>query len=87
MTQWKMNSAEFKRLLEDVQDYKCAITGLPLLPENVEIAYKRPLSKGGKIAVDNVHLVHQSILKLARDYTPEEIKALALAIVSNRDRH
>ncbi len=82
MTQWKMNSADFKRLLEDIQDYKCAITGLPLLPENVVISFKTPLSKGGKVALSNVCLVHECISKLAKDYTHDEIKVIAKAIVS-----
>lgn len=84
MTTWKMKSQDFKRLLEDVQDYKCAITGLPLLPENVEIAFKRPISRGGQKAAANVHLVHNSIIKLAREYTQEEIVALAKAILGIR---
>jgi vacuolar-type H+-ATPase subunit C/Vma6 len=81
MSQWKMNSADFKRLLEDVQDYRCAITGLPLLPENVEIAFKTPLSRGGSVALTNVHLVHNSVIKLAREHTIQEIRAIAKAIV------
>lgn len=80
MTDWKMNSADFKRLLEDVQNYKCALTGLPLLPENVEIAYRVPLPRG-KVAASNVHLVHNSIIRLARHHSPEEIIALARLIV------
>lgn len=80
MSQWKMNSADFKRLLEDVQDYRCAITGLPLLPENVEIAFKTPLSRGGSIALSNVHLVHNSVIKLAREHTIQD-RAIAKAIV------
>lgn len=84
MSTWKMNSADFKRLLEDVQDFKCGITGLPLLPENVEIAFQKPLSRGGQKAAANVHLVHNSIIKLAREYTQEEIVALAKAILGIR---
>lgn len=84
MSSWKMNSADFKRLLEEIQDFKCAITGLPLLPENVEIAFKKPLSRGGQKAAANVHLVHKSIIKLAREYTIEEITALAKAILGFR---
>ena len=84
MSTWKMKSSDFKRLLKDVQDYKCAITGLPLLPENVEIAFKRPISRGGQKAAANVHLVHNSIVKLAREYTQEEIVALAKAVLGIR---
>jgi len=81
MNQWKMNSVDFKRLLEDVQDFKCALTGLPLLPENVEIAYKIPPPRG-KIAASNVYLVHKSIIKLAREYSSEEILTLARLVVA-----
>lgn len=81
MSQWKMNSADFKHLLEEVQDYKCAITGLSLLPENVVISFKNPLSKGGKVALSNVCLVHESISKLTKEYTHAEIRVIARAIV------
>ncbi len=82
MSQWKMNSADFKRLLEDVQDYRCAITGLPLLPENVHIALKTPLKRGGQVALSNVYLVHESVAKLTKGLTQEEIRSLAKLIIA-----
>ena len=82
MKQWKLNMEDFRSLLEDKQDYKCALTGLPLLPENVHIALKTPLKRGGKAALSNVYLVHESVAKLTRDHTRDEIRALAKAIIA-----
>ena len=82
MKQWKLKMEDFRSLLEDKQDYKCALTGLPLLPENVHIALKMPLKRGGKAALSNVYLVHESIAKLTKDLTQEEIRSLAKAIIA-----
>ena len=82
MKHWKLNMEDFRSLLEDKQDYKCALTGLPLLPENVHIALKMPLKRGGKAALSNVYLVHESIAKLTKDLTQEEIRSLAKAIIA-----
>ena len=73
MSQWKLTAAHFKHLLEDVQNYRCPFTGLPLIPDNVHIALKTPRSRGGKPSPENVHLVHESIVKLAREYPVEEV--------------
>ena len=81
MSQWKMTADYFKYLLEEVQDYKCALTGLPLLPENVWIMPKVPRERGGKLGPDNVYLVHECIAKLARDFTRDEILATSRAVV------
>lgn len=86
MSQWKMTSEYFKYLLEEVQDYKCALTGLPLLPENVWIMPKIPRERGGKPGPDNVYLVHSCIAKLARDFTPDEILATCKAAIEFHGR-
>lgn len=82
MSTWKLNTADLKRILEDFQDYKCPLTGLQLLPENTVISFKKPLSKGGAVALSNVCLIHECIGKLAKDYSHEEIRVIAKAIVA-----
>lgn len=82
MKHWKLNMEDFRSLLEDKQDYKCALTGLPLLPENVHIALKTPLKRGGKAALSNVYLVHESVAKFTKELTQAEIIAIAKAIVT-----
>ena len=81
MSQWKMTAAHFKHLLEEVQDYKCAITGLPLLPENVWILPKMPRAKASSLGPDKIYLVHESVATLAREYSAEEILTLSKAVV------
>lgn len=83
MSNWTMTSAHFKHLLEEVQNYKCAITGLPLMPDNVWIIPVIPRSKGSKPSPNNVQLVHESIVRLAREYTKQEILILCEIILKN----
>lgn len=81
MSKWSMTSEYFKHLLEEVQNYKCAITGLPLMPDNIWIIPIEPRSKGTKPGPNNVQLVHESIVRLAREYTKEEILILCEVIL------
>lgn len=73
MSKWRMTAAHFRYLLEDVQDYRCNISGMPLEPSTVWIMPIIPRSKGGKPGPNNVQLLHESVVKLARNYTKEEI--------------
>lgn len=72
MSTWQMTAAHFRYILEDVQDYRCNISGLELLPENTCIALKIPRSRKGKPGPDNIQLVHESIVQLARDLPVNE---------------
>lgn len=86
MSQWKMTAAHFRYLLEEVQDYRCAITGLPLLPENVWILPRIPRCNASQLGPENVYLVHESIAPLAREYSHDEIVAIAKAVLDFKMR-
>ena len=47
---------ELRSILED-QDYKCALTGEELTPENTAFDHKNPLSQGGSSEKENLHAV------------------------------
>jgi hypothetical protein len=83
MSNWRMTSAHFKYLLEEVQNHKCAITGLPLMPDNVWIIPITPRSKVTKAGPNNIQLVHESIVRLAREYSKQEILIVCEIILKN----
>lgn len=63
MSKWRMNTRDFMFLLESVQDYRCALTGWTLTPDNFELVDK---VKGIR-SLANTALVHQDVGKLAKD--------------------
>jgi 5-methylcytosine-specific restriction endonuclease McrA len=46
---------QLQELLEN-QEYSCAITGVPLTPDNCSVDHVRPLEKGGKNTLENLQL-------------------------------
>jgi len=78
-----MTAAHFRYLLEEVQDYKCSITGLELLPGNTCIALKIPRSRRGKPGPENIQLVHESIVQLARELPLNEVIEVCKIVVTN----
>ncbi len=82
MKQWVMSTQDFRTLLETEQDFRCALTGFELTPETVTIAHRTPLKKGGKHIRSNVYLVHESVAKLVRDHSADEVLAICRAVIS-----
>lgn len=48
--------SELREILED-QEYKCALTGDELTPENTAFDHKTPLGQGGSSEKENLHAV------------------------------
>ncbi len=53
---------ELKEILER-QNYKCALTGRPLTPDNCAMDHIVPLSRGGTHTKDNAQLVRTEVNK------------------------
>jgi hypothetical protein len=83
MKKWTMTTKDFHHLLEVEQEFRCALTGLDLTPDTVTIVHKIPMKKGGKHVLANVHLVHKSIAKLAKDHTLDELLVISQAVVKH----
>lgn len=82
MKQWIMSTQDFRTLLETEQDFRCALTGFDLTPETVAIAHKIPLKKGGKHIRSNVYLVHESVARIVREHSADEVLAICQAVVA-----
>ena len=83
---YKFTAKDFWKIVEEKQNFKCALTGRLLEPNNTEIELKRPLAKGGKVSIDNHYAVDMAISKLARYFTEEEIINLAAEVIQYRGK-
>lgn len=78
MTKWRMNTKDFMFLLESEQDYKCALTGWDLSPDNFEIVARVK----GRRSLANTALVHQDVAKLVKDLGFERAIEVCRAVVA-----
>lgn len=67
----KPTSKKIRRLLEK-QDYCCALTGVPLEPEDANLDHIVPISKGGSHTMGNVQVVHKVVNQMKLDLTQDE---------------
>lgn len=65
------------------QDYRCALSGRLLTPQNCSLDHIIPLSKGGMHTPDNAQLVCCEINKVKANLTDEEFIELCRDIVEN----
>ncbi len=75
----------FYELLER-QDYKCALTGRELTPENTTAEHIVPLRANGEHSFENIYLVDEQVSKIKRYLTEEEVIDLAADIIERRGR-
>jgi len=78
-------AAHFYALLEQ-QEYRCALTGRELTPENTSAEHIIPLRKGGKHELSNIFLVDDAVAKLKRYYSDDEVIRLARELVTHAGR-
>lgn len=82
MSRWRMGTQDFLHLLEVEQDYRCALTGWELTPDNVAIVDK----VRGIRSLANTALVHQDVEKLVKEHGFERSLAISRAIVEHSRR-
>jgi 5-methylcytosine-specific restriction endonuclease McrA len=63
----------------DAQNWRCALTGLPLTVETVHLDHIIPVSKGGTNAVGNLQWVHPTANYAKGNGTVAEFRAWLLA--------
>jgi hypothetical protein len=82
-TRYRFRAQDFWNLIKE-QDYKCALTGRELTPENTEVELRDPARVEGRGELENLYLVARSVAHVARYETEREIIELAAEIVANR---
>ena len=69
------DAVDLRRLLQ-MQDYKCALTGVRLEPENPELDHKTPLSRGGSNAIGNLQWIQKEVNRAKGTMDNEEFIAM-----------
>ena len=83
MDRWIMRSKDFYEILEEKQQYRCALTGWELTPQNTRISHIVPLREGGKHEKSNVQLIHEVVATLAREQSKEKLYQICCSVVEH----
>lgn len=67
----KVTPAKLLRMIE-LQEFRCALSGVQLTPSDSSLDHKTPLSKGGSHTICNVEFVHPVINRMKGTLTREE---------------
>jgi 5-methylcytosine-specific restriction endonuclease McrA len=62
---------EIRELIEK-QCYKCALSGVPLDPDNAELDHIVPVSDGGDHSIDNLQVLHKVVNRMKGAMSNEE---------------
>lgn len=80
--QAKLNRSYLVELIEK-QEYRCALSGMPLTPDIASLDHIVPVSKGGKHEVGNVAWVHEEINRMKGTLSKDEFLAMCLKVVEH----
>jgi len=76
--------SELRKLIE-VQDYKCAGTGIELKPHVASLDHKTPRSLGGANDIDNLHIIHDLVNKAKADMDWPDFVAMCHSVARHHD--
>lgn len=79
----RISSRLLLQLLEQ-QEYRCALTGCPLTPDDAEVDHILPLSKGGEHELSNLQIVTRRVNRAKGDMTPAEFFELCERVTAMR---
>ena len=68
------------------QEYKCALTGRELTPDNTEVELREPFRERGRTEIDNHYIIVRDLAYTARHVKEEAIIKLAAAIIQFRGK-
>jgi hypothetical protein len=80
-----MKVADLKSLIE-FQEYKCALSGRPLTPDDCELDHCFPVSRGGQHVRDNVQLVTTDINRAKGPMTSDEFVEMCVDVALRSGR-
>jgi 5-methylcytosine-specific restriction endonuclease McrA len=72
------------RLIQN-QDYRCALTGRRLAPEDAALDHIVPVSRGGEHVMENVQVLQKQVNRVKHTLTNEEFIALCREVVAHAD--
>ena len=81
----KFFARNFWSLMKE-QDYKCALTGRELTPDNTEVELREPFRERGRTEIDNHYIVVRDLAYTARHVAEEAIVQLAAEIIEYRGK-
>jgi hypothetical protein len=68
------------------QEYKCALTGRELTPDNTEVELREPFRERGRTEIDNHYIIVRDLAYTARHVKEESIIQLAAEIIQYRGK-
>lgn len=74
--------ADLREILEK-QNYRCALTGVKLEPDNTAFDHIVPLSKGGNSLKDNLQAVTKIANRMKHDLSNKEFLKVCTAVLSH----
>ena len=77
-----ITEARLLTLLEHA-GFKCALSGLPLEPDNANLDHKVPISQGGEHSLDNVHWVRKEINAMKGTMDVDEFVSFCCAVAAH----
>jgi 5-methylcytosine-specific restriction endonuclease McrA len=73
------------RRLVEMQDFRCAVTGLKLEPEDANLDHIVPIAAGGKHVMGNVQIVHKVINQMKSTLPQDEFLEWCRRVVAHAD--
>ncbi len=74
--------SELREILEE-QEYKCALTGTELTPENTAFDHKTPLGQGGSSEKENLHAVTKQANISKSDMSMQEFIDICAKVIDH----
>lgn len=81
----KITAKALLMLIED-QHYRCALSGVPLDPENAAIDHIIPVSRGGSHDMTNLQVLHENVNVSKRNMMPEEFIEMCVNVAKHAGR-
>lgn len=78
----KITTSALRQLLVK-QNYRCALTGWDLRPENASVDHVQPLARGGTNTIGNIQIVHGDANRAKGVMSQAEFLALCRAVTNN----
>jgi 5-methylcytosine-specific restriction endonuclease McrA len=81
-----VNVKSVLRLVEK-QQFRCALTGRPLTPDQAALDHKVPVCRGGKHDIENAQVLHRDVNRAKGALTNEEFIQLCREVAEHAAQH